>query len=251
MAISRLTKVAKEFNVGMQTIVEFLAKKGHQVEMNPNTKISEEQYQLLSDAFQNERKVKEEADKIELITGANRVVELRSKEKSEVESEEIIIKNYSAPKTQSVPEPDAQPEPEPVVESIVEPVIEPEPKPVAEPIAEPAPEEEPTATPEPEQPVQDNGPLKVLGTVDLSTLNQRTRPDKKKKGQKVSPEAAAKPKATTPVPVAEPKDPTPPPAEAEPRQNLPPPRCWKSASCKCAESALFFKKMHGKTGCIP
>ena len=47
MATSRLTKVAREFNVGMQTLVEFLAKKGHQVEMNPNTKISEEQYDLL------------------------------------------------------------------------------------------------------------------------------------------------------------------------------------------------------------
>ena len=76
MASFRLNKVAKDFNVGIQTIVDYLAKKGHQVEQNPNTKISEEQYELLSAAFQSERKVKEEADKIELNAGgANQVVE--------------------------------------------------------------------------------------------------------------------------------------------------------------------------------
>ena len=34
----RLNKAAKEFNVGITSLVEFLAKKGHQVEMNPNTR---------------------------------------------------------------------------------------------------------------------------------------------------------------------------------------------------------------------
>ena len=48
MASFRLTKVAKDFNVGIQTLVEHLAKKGHQVDANPNTKISEEQYELLA-----------------------------------------------------------------------------------------------------------------------------------------------------------------------------------------------------------
>ena len=85
MASFRLNKVAKDFNVGIQTIVDYLAKKGHQVEQNPNTKISEEQYELLSAAFQSERKVKEEADKIELNAGgANQVVEANAKEAHEV-----------------------------------------------------------------------------------------------------------------------------------------------------------------------
>ena len=48
MASFRLNKVAKDFNVGIQTLVEYLAKKGHQVEQSPNTKISEEQYELLA-----------------------------------------------------------------------------------------------------------------------------------------------------------------------------------------------------------
>ena len=55
----RLNKVAKDLNVGIKTLVAYLAKKGHQVDDAPNTKISEEQYELLATAFQNERKVKE------------------------------------------------------------------------------------------------------------------------------------------------------------------------------------------------
>ena len=54
----RLSKAAKEFNVGMQTIVDLLAKKGHQVENSPNAKITPEQYAILSNAFQNDRKAK-------------------------------------------------------------------------------------------------------------------------------------------------------------------------------------------------
>ena len=70
MASFRLKKVATDFNVGIQTLVDYLAKKGHQVDTNPNTKISEEQYELLATAFQSERKVKDEADKIELVVKA-------------------------------------------------------------------------------------------------------------------------------------------------------------------------------------
>ena len=44
----RLNKVTKEFNIGLQTAVEYLQKKGFsEVEANPNYKITEEQYALL------------------------------------------------------------------------------------------------------------------------------------------------------------------------------------------------------------
>ena len=55
MASFRLKKVATDFNVGIQTLVDYLAKKGHQVDTNPNTKISEEQYELLATAFRPTR----------------------------------------------------------------------------------------------------------------------------------------------------------------------------------------------------
>ncbi|MBO4741132.1 MAG: hypothetical protein J5605_05755, partial [Bacteroidales bacterium] len=62
----RLSKAAKEFNIGVTTAVEFLAKKGHTIDNNPNTRISEELYDLLSKNFQKEREVKKNADKIQI-----------------------------------------------------------------------------------------------------------------------------------------------------------------------------------------
>ncbi len=47
----KLIKVTRDLNVGITTVVEFLNKKGHQVESNPNTKISDEQYTLLVNEF--------------------------------------------------------------------------------------------------------------------------------------------------------------------------------------------------------
>ena len=208
MASFRLNKVAKDFNVGIQTLVEYLAKKGHQVEPSPNTKISEEQYELLATAFQDERKVKEEADKIELMTtGSNRVVEASSITEPDAEPEEVIIKGFTASKsttTKVASSEKATPEPAEVPESAPQPKTE-------EAHNEPA-----TETPTESDDIVTNpdSPFKVVGTVDLSALNQRTRPEKKKKAKKgekkestVSPEVAAKPKKKAepkPEPVPEP-----------------------------------------------
>jgi translation initiation factor IF-2 len=60
----RLSKVAKELNVSISTISEFLKGKGHQIENNPMTKISSEQYSLLSKEYQSEKAAKEEAKQI-------------------------------------------------------------------------------------------------------------------------------------------------------------------------------------------
>ena len=245
MASFRLNKVAKDFNVGIQTLVEYLAKKGHQVEQSPNTKISEEQYELLATAFDSERKVKEEADKIELMSaGSNRVVEASQKADADAEPEEVVIKGFTtqkkvtpkvekkpvaadstpAPQPQPEHQPEPEPEPEPVKAVEVEeeePVaaeapVHKEPEEEAAPVdveAEEADHEEPAAT--------TDSPFKVVGTVDLSAINQRMRPDKKKrkKGEKrepaVSPAAAAKPKtAKTEAPAEAPK-PAPAPAAVE------------------------------------
>ena len=42
--IKRLSKVARELNVGISTIVDFLNTQGKEVSANPNTKIDEELY---------------------------------------------------------------------------------------------------------------------------------------------------------------------------------------------------------------
>ncbi len=219
MASFRLNKVAKDFNVGIQTLVEYLAKKGHQVEQSPNTKISEEQYELLATAFDSERKVKEEADKIELMSaGSNRVVELSAKPEADAEPEEVVIKGYTSHKS-ATPAKKAAHVQEPVME-------EAEPEEKEAPVEEPehmveSHDEEPVETtvediPEQEdsqdETAQSDSPFKVVGTVDLSAINQRTRPDKKKhkKGEKrepaISPAAAAKPKVQkAEAPKAEPQ----------------------------------------------
>ena len=62
----RLSKLAKEFNVGITTIVDFLKKKGHEVENNPNTKISEDLVKILEKEYSSEISVKKESEKLNL-----------------------------------------------------------------------------------------------------------------------------------------------------------------------------------------
>ena len=63
---SRLSKVAIEFNVGRSTIVEFLKKKGHNIDADPNTKIAPELYALLSKEFSSDVSAKKDAEKVNL-----------------------------------------------------------------------------------------------------------------------------------------------------------------------------------------
>jgi translation initiation factor IF-2 len=63
---ARLSKLAKEFNVGITTIVDFLKKKGHVVENNPNTKVSEEIVAILEKEYSSEISVKKESEKLNL-----------------------------------------------------------------------------------------------------------------------------------------------------------------------------------------
>jgi translation initiation factor IF-2 len=60
----RLSKIAKECNVGINTIVEFLHKKGFEIESNPNTKVSEEMYDLLKQEYRSDLTVKMESEKL-------------------------------------------------------------------------------------------------------------------------------------------------------------------------------------------
>ena len=62
----RLNKVARDLNVGIQTAVEFLQKKGFTVEANPNTKITDEQYALLVKEFSKDKNLKLESESISL-----------------------------------------------------------------------------------------------------------------------------------------------------------------------------------------
>lgn len=61
----RLNKIAREFNVGISTMVEFLHKKGYDnVEINPNTKVNDEVYEVLRMEFSSDLSAKKESDKV-------------------------------------------------------------------------------------------------------------------------------------------------------------------------------------------
>ena len=55
----RLSKVAREFNQGLHTVVEFLAAKGFKVEQNPNAKIGAQEYDLLQAEYGTSKAEKE------------------------------------------------------------------------------------------------------------------------------------------------------------------------------------------------
>ena len=180
----RLNKAAKELNVGIPTLVEYLAKKGHKVDANPNARLTPEQYALLETAFQAERQVKENADRIEISTGNSVVIEASQnvvKDESPDYNEEVIIKNFnSTPQSKETPKQEQNDSEEAAEE------------------ATPQPEQAETATPEPEpEPELPKFETKVLRSsvaglkegknafdaevrivdkIDLSAINSRMRP---------------------------------------------------------------------------
>ena len=88
----RLSKAAREFNVGTSTIVEFLAKKGMSIDPSPNTKLTEEQYALVVKEYQGEKEVKKNADQLGNIAFKGKTITVESTEKPKVveEEEEIV-----------------------------------------------------------------------------------------------------------------------------------------------------------------
>ncbi|MDO4715335.1 MAG: translation initiation factor IF-2 [Bacteroidales bacterium] len=60
----RISKAAKEFNVSHATIVEYLNSNGHEVDNSPNVKLTEEQYNAVSQAFGKDKATRDQADKL-------------------------------------------------------------------------------------------------------------------------------------------------------------------------------------------
>ncbi len=168
--IPRLGKAAREFNVATTTIVEFLSKKGFTVEDSINTKLTADMYELLTIEYQSEKSIKEEAQRLDM--GASIKSALPPKEESnEVKKEEIEKETKKETiKEEKVAVPKKEPKkekPQPleiseeviVEEQVVEPVIEEE-------------KETPASKP------------KIVGKVDLDSLNTKTKPPKKSKEEK-------------------------------------------------------------------
>ena len=60
----RLSKVCKELNIGINTAVDFLAKKGNKIETDPNQKISDDLHLLLAKEFNKDMALKLESERL-------------------------------------------------------------------------------------------------------------------------------------------------------------------------------------------
>lgn len=211
----RLPAAAKEFNVGMATIVEALASKGFTVTNSPITKLTEEQYDVLVSLYAKDRDTKQKSDQIQLVKGEG----ARGKEAAAPAKPAAVP---AAKKEEPAPAP--QPEaPAPVAEvkpaevAAPEAPAAPEPQPTAPaqpeapalpPVKEPEPTPPPVEEPQPLTPAVAEAPVKaatpglpnVVGKIDLDALGADGRSSKKssKKKAGVSP-------ATEPVKEAAPK----------------------------------------------
>ena len=181
----RLNKVTRDLNVGITTVVEFLQKKGYAIEANPNTKITDEQYDLLvkefstdkdlklkTERFIQERQSKERNKASVAIDGYDKEAQEKPKTEEVVKAvvpEDVrpkfkpvgeidldkLNRKHTVEKEEEAVEPEMPvveevkaEEPAPVVEAPKpEPVPEPQPEPTPAPVVEPAPaaEEEKTA----------------------------------------------------------------------------------------------------------
>ncbi len=83
----RLSKAAKEFNVGTSTIVDFLASKGYEIDSKPNTKIEEAEYDILIEEFQDSKQLKEKSKLAGVSSGKRETVSLDKSTTEEKKSE--------------------------------------------------------------------------------------------------------------------------------------------------------------------
>src|SRR5687768_15565381 len=82
LKLPRLLAAAKEFNVGQDTLVDFLIGKGFpKDELKPTSKLTEEMYRALQQEFQSDKAAKMKSDQLELPKGS--VAEARKKKEDE------------------------------------------------------------------------------------------------------------------------------------------------------------------------
>ena len=257
--LPRLLAAAREFNIGQQTLIEFLEGKGfNRDDLHPSSKLTQEMYDALQKQFRDDKVAKAKSDAIDLPKGVaseprkkreEEEISFKKEEKKQGEKEIIghVDQIIPAPEPVAVAEP--EPAPAPVVVATAPPAT-PEPAPQPEPMPQP-PVAESTATeapaPEPEAPAQPapiaeeppvpqepeepqplkleapeiSGP-KIIARIDLDAIDPSTRPKKPLK----KPEPASPVAPPPPAPVAPPPPPpstaaTPAPAPLAPAAQAP------------------------------
>ena len=225
----RLNKALKELNVGINTVAEFLQKKGMALEdASPNAKITDEQYGMLRDAFgkdkdmhaetqldiqkrkekeRQERDERKEKERKEKERKEQEVFRLKSSQKPQFKIVGNINDNQPKDESKPVVEEPAVKEVEPAkvetveipaVETVkVEEVVKEEPVEVVEKVVQETTEPVDVVEVDSEESSdkKDDGvfrlatpdagvQFKKVGFIDLSSLNSKTRPDKKSKAER-------------------------------------------------------------------
>jgi translation initiation factor IF-2 len=214
----RLNLIAREFNLGVQTIADFLASKGIEVDAKPNTKIDASAHALVRANFQDEKEAKEKAVSSssraiverESVTLASARSRAKPIEEAEVEIDlSVFQKSQQQPVVERLkpeePVELAEPEPTvaepelpvsetveevPVVEKRVEPVVERKLETTNEEVstkkeveAEPEVAERTTA-PGDEEESTPGSPVKILGKLDLEAVSNKRKPKTKAEKEK-------------------------------------------------------------------
>ncbi len=171
MAEIRLSKLTKQFSIGLARLVEFLNEKGANVEMNPNAKVSDEFLPAIEAKFGEDQKLKKDSEKVTI--KLKEIIELGAKKKANSEEEDV-------------------PEREVVIKSNVLATELPK--------EEPAVKEEKPAVKE-EKPAKEDGGLKVIDKIDLSQFEKKAPAKEEKPVVAPAAEPAPKPETVAPAPV--------------------------------------------------
>lgn len=212
--VKRLSKVARELNVGISTIVEYMSTQGVELDSNPNTKIEADHLDILSVKFAADQSLKEAAKKTAIKREERKTITLATPEPKKEEVETTSVEEEQTPHKEV-----AEKEAEPIAEETPTPA-EKEQTPTKEeaPVEKVAEEDKSPKIEKNDSKTLGDGDVKVqvLGRIDLSSINSKTRPDKKKKPAKPEPKGkkgnapTQKPKEVvkpkeTPKPVTAPK----------------------------------------------
>ncbi|MDW7693806.1 translation initiation factor IF-2 [Flammeovirgaceae bacterium SG7u.111] len=171
---TRLSKAAKNFNVGIGTIVEKLESLGFEIDRKPNAPIPAEQYALLEKEFKEFIEERQEAEKLTIGTSHHDVVIDTEKKPVATDDleDELFIEDRTAKKEEKAPQ------------------------------AEPEAKKEEISTPEEDDAVikaKLQG-LKIVGKVDLDNKNRPVAKAEEPEAKPEKPEPEVEP---TPAPVAE------------------------------------------------
>ncbi len=208
----RLSQIARKFNIGRNTIVDFLAEKGFDIDRSPNAKIPSDQYELVAREFASSALDKEEALGLTIgIKQENLVIDNAGAQSSRAadpaDDDELFIRGLTQDKrpVTSAPEKEAPPKAAPTEEAPPKEAPEEPATPSPAPVADAAPTgvapagvapAEAEAKPETKE---DDGPklgLTVKGKINLDAINDRKKPAKKKEA---APKAEAAPAETKPA----------------------------------------------------